>query len=130
MKEEYFHTAKEEWEKEKTKPKFKIQNVIKHVLKKETIILLLIGMIYLTTLNEAEIKTINETKEGDYIRINGTITKCVNAEHLTIINLTDETGSIKTIFFGNENCIIGQAEVTGRLNTYKQEKELIGARLK
>lgn len=100
-------------------------------MKKELAILALIGITYLLTLQDAPLKKINETIRGELVQIQGVIQKCQVTDHLTIINLTDETGNIKTVFFAKENCWNGmKAEIKGRIDEYKGEKELKGVKIK
>ena len=76
-------------------------------------------------------ETINETSTGEYVRLQGVIQSYFMPERLTIFNLTDETGSIKTIFFSQVPAWNGQhVEITGRITVYKGELELKGVKMK
>ena len=135
MQEEYFHTLKEEWDEEKKKIKHAIRkkhsrHTFKKIIRKETLIITLLAITYLLTLQDGPIKKINETINGEYVTIKGEIIKCTNTDHLTIINLTDETGSIKTVLFKNEACNKGTNIITGRIGLYEQEKELKAIRIR
>lgn len=134
MQEEYFHTLKEEWDEEKKKTKHAIKKkhsrrILKTIIRKETLIITLLAITYLLTLQDGPIKKINETTDGEYVTIKGEIIKCTNTDHLTIINLTDETGSINTVLFKNTACNKGINKVTGRIGMYEQEKELKAIRI-
>lgn len=100
-------------------------------MKTEIIIIALIGITYSLTLQEIPNKKINETTNNELVQIQGIIKQCINTEHLTIINLTDETGSIKTIFFENTECVKNALiEIKGRTDYYNKEKELKGVKIK
>lgn len=100
-------------------------------MKIELIIIALIGIIYLISIQEPEIKLINELRDNEYARINGTIMKCIRSDHLTIMNVTDYTGNINTIFFSKTECVKGALiQVTGRKGIYENEVEFKGVRIK
>lgn len=93
------------------------------------IILLLIT--YSLTLIEPPLKKINETRTGDYVRLRGKIIEAFKPKRITILNLSDGTGSIKVIFFDKVAAWKGmKAEIKGRVADYKDEKELKGAWIK
>lgn len=94
------------------------------------IIIALLTILYLITLNEGPNKKINETNIGDYLTIEGNVSTQLILERTTIINLTDNTGSIKTIFFDKINIPGKEVKITGRIKEYQGEKELIGVKIK
>jgi len=100
-------------------------------VKKELVILTLIFITYSLTLNQPPLKPINETLIGDYIRIRGEIKSYADPPRLTIMNLSDGTGTIKAVFFSEVSGWKGQTvEITGRVAEYKGEIELKGVKIK
>lgn len=100
-------------------------------MKKIGLILLLLLITYSLTIIETPIKKINETRIGERVRVRGEVLAALNPERITILNLSDETGSIKTVFFDEITAWKGmKAEITGRITDYQGEKELKGVRLK
>lgn len=94
-------------------------------------IITLLVIIHLITLIEPPSKKISELRIGDYIRVNGTVKNSYTTERLTIINLTNNNDSIKTIFFSEIHPRPGvKAEITGRVKNYKGTKELTGVKIK
>jgi len=99
-------------------------------MKKELIIIGLLITTYILTQIPAPLKKINETTIGDYVRIKGIIGDYANPPRLTIFNLTDETGSIKTVFFTQiKTWNRAEVEITGRITEYKGELELKGVKI-
>lgn len=97
----------------------------------QKIIITLLIILYLLTLKPAPIKKINNTRVGEYVRVKGRAQEHLSLERITIINLTDDSGSIKTVFFNKIPGKKGQElEITGRVSEYKGEKELKGVKLK
>jgi exonuclease VII large subunit len=100
-------------------------------VRKTFVILTLLLIIYLTTLIEPIIKNINETTTGDYVRIRGEVTGYFTNNQLTIMTIKDNTSNIKVVFFKEEQAYKGmKIEVTGRVDYYEGEKELIGVKTK
>ncbi|MBD3312481.1 hypothetical protein GF352_03455 [archaeon] len=100
-------------------------------MKKLIPVTILLLITYSLTLIEAPLKKINETKTGDYVKLRGEVIEAFKPKRITILNLSDGTGSIKVIFFDKVTAWKGmKAEIKGRVTYYNHEKELKGVRIK
>jgi RecG-like helicase len=100
-------------------------------MKKLLPVIILLIIIHLTTIAPAPLKKINKLQIGERVRISGLVEECFKPERLTILNLSDETGSIKVIFFKEVSAWKGmKAEITGRIDEYEGERELKGVKIK
>ena|SRR3989338_6918391 len=109
-------------------------------LLKTALITSLIGLIALyiissnLEINETSIQKITLENKDDFIKLNGFVTKVVNAEKVSILEIT-QPQKITVVLFKNKNKNISisegsEVEIFGRVDEYEGNMEIIAERIR
>ena len=79
------------------------------------------------------IASITKEQAGEIIKINGEITRVTDTPAIMIVNVKDETGSIKVVMFKDDDVVLKKkqmVEIEGEVTEYNNELEIEAKRMR
>ena len=87
--------------------------------------LLIISFLSTQPPQEVDIDSIETSDIGEKVTVTGNISKTYSTQEISFINIKDKTGEIKGVAFNNMPALEGFSSVTGRVDLYKGQLQLI-----
>lgn len=87
--------------------------------------LLIISFLSTQPPQEVDIDSIETSDIGEKVTVTGNISKTYSTQETSFINIKDKTGEIKGVAFNNMPALKGFSSVTGRVDLYKGQLQLI-----